>query len=320
MRSLIEVNAAFPWFFPTVVFVLGAVTGSFLNVCIYRIPVGKSIIHPGSTCACGRPIAWYDNIPILSWIILRGHARCCGRTFSVRYPAIELLTAVLFLLCWLQHPPIRAAAGMVFTGMLICATFIDFDHMIIPDRFSIGTAVVGVALATLLPVTGVPLVGDSLTGVALVDAVRGLVTSMIGVLIGSGVVLWIGLLAEVLLRKEAMGFGDVKLVGAIGAFCGWQGAVFSVFGGAVIGTMAFAVVLLLHGLFGRKPVPPEPGQSAAAAESSEEESSPSGAMGLGVHTPFGPMLSAGALVYFLWLGPTVNTYFATITQMLFTNF
>ena len=83
-RALADVAAQQPWFFPTVVFVLGACIGSFLNVVIYRVPAGKSIVHPGSTCGCGQPIAWFDNIPILSWLILRGRARCCGRPFSAR--------------------------------------------------------------------------------------------------------------------------------------------------------------------------------------------------------------------------------------------
>src|SRR5687768_7788918 len=92
-----EFSAAFPWFFPTAAFLVGACVGSFLNVVIYRVPAEKSIVTPGSTCGCGTPIAWHDNIPILSWILLRGRARCCGRPFSIRYPFVELLTALLFL-------------------------------------------------------------------------------------------------------------------------------------------------------------------------------------------------------------------------------
>src|SRR6266540_5443193 len=149
--AMAEVSAALPWFFPTVAFIFGACIGSFLNVVIYRLPAGKSIVRPGSQCACGTPIAWHDNIPIVSWFVLRGHARCCGRAYSFRYPMVELLTGLLFLACWLFFPPAKAACGMIFLSALIASTFIDLDHLIIPDVFSIGGTVVGVLLSMLIP-------------------------------------------------------------------------------------------------------------------------------------------------------------------------
>ena len=96
IETFIYINADCPWFFATFSFIFGAITGSFLNVCIYRIPAERSVVFPGSTCACGKAIAWYNNIPILTWLFLRGRASCCGERFSVRYPAIESLTGVLF--------------------------------------------------------------------------------------------------------------------------------------------------------------------------------------------------------------------------------
>ncbi|MFP4282463.1 MAG: prepilin peptidase, partial [Opitutales bacterium] len=99
-ETLSEIDLYFPWFLPTLVAVLGACVGSFLNVVIYRVPAGRSVVKPGSMCRCGRPIAWYDNLPVLSWILLRGRARCCGARFSARYPAIEALTAFLFWAAW----------------------------------------------------------------------------------------------------------------------------------------------------------------------------------------------------------------------------
>ncbi len=293
LETLAEIDAAFPWFFRGLFLVLGAVVGSFLNVCIHRIPLNRSIVTPGSTCACGRPVAWHDNIPVLSWVILRGRARCCGRPFSVRYPAVELLTALLFLACWLRLEPTRALVGMVFVSVLICAAFIDLDHMIIPDRFTIGAAMLGLLVSVMFPS-----IHGHATGIAFVDGLRGFLTSLTGVLIGSGVVLWIALVAEVILRKEAMGFGDVKFLGAIGAFLGWQGGVFAVFGGAVLGTFAFAVALSWQGLRRR-------------SASSED-----GRLGLGRQTPFGPMLAAGAALYLLWAGPYVDAYFALIGELL----
>ena len=146
-----EFNAAFPWFFPTVIAVLGAMIGSFLNVIIYRVPAEKSIVTPGSQCACGAPIKWHDNIPVLSWFLLRGKARCCGRSYSFRYAFIEALTAALFLSCWLLFPPAKALCGLLLISCLICATFIDLDYMIIPDTFTIGLGVVGVTLSVFVP-------------------------------------------------------------------------------------------------------------------------------------------------------------------------
>ncbi|MBE2215650.1 MAG: prepilin peptidase [Opitutaceae bacterium] len=317
MELFNEVNTVAPWFFPTMVFVLGACVGSFLNVCIYRIPAEKSVVFPGSTCACGKPIAWFDNIPILSWLILRGRARCCGRPFSIRYPAIELLTALLFLASWMHHPPAKAVVGMVFISIMVCATFIDFDHMIIPDRFAIGGAVVGVLLSGLVPA----LHDQAVTPYWAINATRAVLEAVIGMFIGSALVLWIAEIAEVVLRKEAMGFGDVKFLGAIGAFCGWQGGVFAVFGGAVLGTIAFAGILIFEKATGRAASPaaePEQDTSPApeAGGDSKDESEPESAIGFGRETPFGPMLAAGALLYFLWLHPIVDGYFAEVYKLL----
>src|SRR5262245_34057909 len=209
-----QINAAFPWFFPITAFVLGACVGSFLNVVIYRLPKEESIVSPGSHCACGQPIKWHDNIPILSWLVLRGRARCCGRAFSVRYPFVEFLTAIVFTVCWLKFPPWVALCGWIFLSALVAATFIDLDHMIIPDVFTIGLGCVGVFLSCVVPA----LQGQH-SDSFIVDSFRALVGSIQGMLIGSGLVLWIALIAESLLKKDAMGFGDVKFVGAIGAFC-----------------------------------------------------------------------------------------------------
>lgn len=255
-----EISTLLPWFLPTAAFIFGAMIGSFLNVVIYRVPANKSIVYPGSHCACGAPIAWYDNIPILSWFILRGRARCCGRAYSFRYPFIELLTGLLFLWCWLRfapEAPAKALCGMAFISVLICATFIDLDHMIIPDVFTIWFGLVGLALSAV-----VPALHGQITGNFTNDLVHSLTISAKGLFIGSALVLWIAFLAEHILRKEAMGFGDVKFVGMIGAFCGWQGAVCSIFGGAVVGTIWFVLALVWQKISGRsqaiKTSPPEP--------------------------------------------------------------
>lgn len=303
MESFRQVDAAFPWFFPLFVLVLGACVGSFLNVVIYRMPAGRSVVRPGSTCGCGKAVAWYDNIPVLSWFLLRGKARCCGARFSIRYPAVETLTAVLFWTAWVQRDPWSAFAVMVAIGLFLCAAFIDLDTMEIPDVFSIGGFVVGVVLSALLPT----LHGFG-GGGPLVDGMRAFFESIQGAFIGTGLILWFALLAEVLLRKEAMGFGDVKLMGAIGAFFGWQGAVFALFGGAVIGTIVLIPVMLVQRVRGAlEPRPVGSGADDAPAEFDPEE---------GWRVPFGPALVAGALVYALILQKPVDHYFADFAAIL----
>jgi len=319
MLDFSALDAAFPWFFPLVALVVGACVGSFLNVCIYRIPKGESIVTPGSHCACGAPIKWYDNIPLLSWVLLRGRARCCGRPISPRYPLVEALTAALFLACWLLFPHGKAACGMVLCAALIAATFIDLDHMIIPDAFTLWLGVAGLLLSAVAP---------SLHGrqheLFLLASVRSATDGAVGLLVGSGLVLWIALLAEAVLKKEAMGFGDVKFVGAIGAFTGWRGAVAAVFGGAVIGTLWFALALLWQGLFRKAPPAGGPVGSAPAGPDPTGASPPAGPagdaappqpIGFGVHVPFGPMLAAGGLLYFLVAHYWVDAYFAGIAEL-----
>ncbi|MBK1876890.1 prepilin peptidase [Pelagicoccus mobilis] len=285
MDTLQFIEQEFPWFLPTFAFAMGAIVGSFLNVCIYRIPAGKSVVTPGSTCACGQPIKWFDNLPILSWFILRGKARCCGSSYSFRYPFIEALTGLLFTGAWIAHDPLKALCIMLFAAMLVCATFIDFDHMEIPDRFSIGLAIIGFAVSVLIP---------ELHGFARSDfaqsSINAALQSILGLLIGSGTILWIALIAETVLKKEAMGFGDVKLLGGIGAFLGWQGAIFSIFGGATLGCIGLVIWTII-----KKARPQETPQDEEAM--------------MGRQIPFGPMLAGGALLYTLVLEEQVLAYF-----------
>jgi len=234
-------------FFDVIVFLFGASIGSFLNVCIYRMPAGKSIANPASHCAsCQTPIAWYDNLPLLNWFLLGGKCRHCGAKFSFRYWLVEFLTASLFLAVWLQHGPdawaladkeglIPASALLpsllvpiywLFLGGLIAATFIDLDHYMIPDEISIGGVVVGFVLSTAVP---------SLHGGELF--LFGAWKSGLGIIVGSALVLWLAIFGELIFKKEAMGFGDVKFMAMIGAFLGWQATVFSLVAASFIGAI-----------------------------------------------------------------------------------
>ncbi len=298
MTSLQQISAEFPWFFTVFFGLLGACIGSFLNVCIYRIPKGESVVTPRSHCGCGQPIAWYDNLPVLSWLILRGRARCCGRPFSFRYAFVELLTAGFFALSWHLFPAGKAVAGMVLVAIVICAIFIDCDHMIIPDVFTIGGAVTGVFLSLVLP----SLHHQSSEIFAVASARSGL-DGVLGLMVGSSLVLWILLIAEAILKKEAMGFGDVKFLGALGAFVGWKGAVFALFGGAMLGSFWFVTEMSWKRITGR---------SFPLAPKIETPDGQPAEIGLGVHISFGPMLGIAALFYFFWLHRWVDTYFDSL--------
>lgn len=291
--SVGELQAAWPWFMPSAAAVAGVCVGSFLNVAISRLPAGESTVSPRSHCACGAPIAWRDNVPIVSWLILRGRARCCGRQISARYPLVEGLTALLFLFCWLRHPPAEAACGAVFLSALVAGAFIDAEHMIIPDVLTLGLAFAGVMLSLIVP----GLHGEHGGGPFALDSIRSGGSAIGGLIAGSGLLLWIALPAEVLLKKEALGFGDVKLIGAIGAFCGWQGAVFAIFAGAIVGALWVAASVLWKN---------RPGRAAQSA---------GGGVPWGLRVPFGPMLSVGAALYFLALRAPVDAWFRQATAL-----
>jgi leader peptidase (prepilin peptidase)/N-methyltransferase len=221
------------WYFTFVVFVFGACLGSFLNVCIYRIPAELSVVKPRSRCPkCLTNLAWKDNIPIFGWIFLGGKCRYCKEPIAARYPSIELLTAILFTLLWLHFPyDVRLAPYGLLVFGLILGTFVDIDEMWLPDRVTIGGMIVGPLVSFLIP---------SMHGVE--GHWSGLVQSLIGMGSGFGLFWGISFLGRLILKKDAMGFGDVKLMGTLGAFLGWESVLFitfvSSFLGAVIG-MAF---------------------------------------------------------------------------------
>jgi len=210
--------------------IFGAVVGSFLNVCIYRIPLEQSVVRPRSRCPkCGTPIAWYDNVPLISWLALRGRCRRCGEGISPRYALVEALTAALFAAVWSRYgwDPRTPVYWLAVSG-LVLGSFVDLDHLIIPDRVTLGGMAAGLALSAAVP----PLHGAG-------NWMEGLSASVIGLVAGAGA---LGLIAELgrrAFKKEAMGLGDVKLLGAIGAFLGWRAVVFSLvvssFAGSIVG-------------------------------------------------------------------------------------
>jgi len=298
-ENLQLLSTHYPWVLLIFFFCLGACLGSFFNVCIHRIPEDRSVVKPGSRCICGVPIAWFDNLPVLSWFLLRGKARCCGQSFTIRYPLVEALTGALFLLSWWlfgEDNPAFAFGVMILSSILIPAVFIDLDHMLIPDVFSIGGAMAGVLFSLFFPAL------HGIEGSGIVVGFFGGMESILGLLVGSATIYWIGALGEMALRKEAMGEGDVKFLGCIGAFCGWQGALCSIFGGAFVGTVVLLPILLFQKISGRS----HPERKSASGDDEQ--------IAFGVHVPFGPLLATGALLYVFIGQEMVDGYFGSLWQ------
>ena len=337
-----------------VVFVFGLVCGSFLNAVIHRLPRGVGLAHPRrSFCPqCGRSLPWHENVPVLSWVLQRGKCRGCGAAIPARYPLVELLTAALFLALWWNFPPAIAAAYMVLAALLVAGTFIDLEHMILPDSLTIGGAVAGVSLAILLPgllpgETWDARLRSSLFGAGVGFAALFAVVELGKLAFGrkrlelqpaeefrlsmrggepflliageeweleeffyrpsDELVLHLtdgnvwrmnarGLVREgkasayadcdgangtacaVVVPREAMGFGDVKLMLALGAFLGWPGALFSIGAGSVIGAFFGIAMLALRRL------------------------------GEAGRIPFGPYLAAGAMLW-IFAGPAIVDFY-----------
>lgn len=201
-------------------FVLGAIFGSFGNVIILRLPKEESIVKPRSYCySCKTPIKWYDNIPILSWFILRGRCRNCKAKFSFRYPLVEIITGVLFALSyhyagWTWNLP----EYLIFVFGLVVCTFIDLDHMILPDEFTLSGIVIGLVGAALNPQ-------------------REFLDAFFGVLMGGGFLWGMAYVYYLLTKQEGMGGGDIKLLAWIGALLGWKAIPFVIMTSAIVGSV-----------------------------------------------------------------------------------
>jgi len=260
-----------PFLFPfhaVIATLFGLLWGSFINVCIYRIPTGQKLTMPNSYCySCGSPVRWFDNVPVLAYFWLRGRCRVCRSPFSIRYALIELLTGLLFLAIFLQYRLCWAMPTyLLFTGLLLVGTFTDFDYWIIPDRVTLGGAAMGVALALVLAF--VPPVDPDTWIVAHAGPIPAtpfvwwgpVVNSIVGALAGAGALWSIGFIGSIVFRKPAMGLGDSKLLLAIGAFCGWKIAVLSIFIGSFSGVLHWLLFILPMSLLEnrkRKAVVPE---------------------------------------------------------------
>jgi len=241
--------------------VFGLCIGSFLNVCAYRLPLGESVVHPRSRCtSCGRMLSWFDNLPVVIWVALRGRCRTCGEPVSWMYPAVEIVTALVFAVTYLTYGLTLLSLVRVIFGCALIVLFVtDLQHKILPNVITLPGIVIGFVCSIFLP--------------------PGWVSSLIGILVGGGVLFAI---AEVYYRvrgQEGLGMGDVKLLGMIGAFLGWKlvllTLVFASFTGSLAGGMLIA----------------------------------SGRGGMKYALPFGTFLAVGALFAATWGDPIADWYF-----------
>lgn len=290
-------DAAFFWFMLAGSAALGAIIGSFLNVVIHRLPRGESIVFPNSRCpSCDTAIRPYDNVPVLSYLLLRGRCRACGAAISARYPAVEALTALLFAAVFL-HAALRPALpfgpvffasllfDFVFVAALVALIFIDAEHMLLPNAITYPGMVFAVVARLALPYLVGPHAFEDLP--SLMNGpfsswpawAASLAGAVLGALAGGGSLWLMGWLWERLRGVEAMGLGDVKMMLMVGAYLGWPLTVLTIFLGVVTGSLAGVSLMLKRG---------------------ERD--------MQMLLPFGIFLGVGALVSLLFGGAIVGWY------------
>lgn len=289
------------------VVLLGLLWGSFANVCIYRwppsdeFPKGRSVVKPGSHCfACKTPIKWYDNVPLLAWLWLRGRCRSCKAPFSPRYLIVEAVTGALFGVAWwfvvvhglwwwpedFEGRLIRFAIYAAFCFVMVVITFIDLDHKLILDKVTYPSIVAFYALGLLLPE-------------------RLWWEGLVGAAIGYGFPWLIGEIYFRVTGREGLGLGDGMLLAVVGALLGWKGVFVSLFGGALIGSVIGIVVLARARAAGD--ASEEPGQDAPPDPEGAEDAEDAPSL-MRTELPFGPFLCMAA-VFYLFAEPYLQVHF-----------
>jgi len=234
------------------IFLAGLAIGSFLNVCIYRIPRKLSIVFPSSHCpSCNAPIRWVDNVPVLSFLVLRGKCRSCGAPISWRYPAVELIAALLFLVSYIRFGfSFELFFYYAFSCALLTITFIDLELRIIPDRITIPFMLIGL-VGSVFPGLKVATLAGSIHATWYL----GLLSSVLGTIVGGGSLTLVGYLYLKATRVEGMGGGDVKLAAMIGTFLGWKATLGVIFLASLAGSGLGIFLILVFRMSRRTPIP-----------------------------------------------------------------
>lgn len=272
-------------------FLVGLCVGSFLNVCIARWPHDLSVVRPRSRCPhCGHQLAWFENIPLASWIVLRARCRCCDEPISFIYPALELAVGILWLACVHAYGPSFTALRLaVFVTLLLGVALTDLKHYLIPDGFTITGLIVMLAGSLLAP-----FLGDS-------PIFAGPFDALVGACAGAGLIAIVGWLGEAALGREAMGMGDMTLMAFVGAALGPARSIATVFVGATIGAVAFLAIVYPIAMLRRGRVAPQ--TELALGESRTPLQLPL--------VPFGVFLAPAAVVMLIWGDRLLGRVFST---------
>jgi leader peptidase (prepilin peptidase)/N-methyltransferase len=255
-------------FWYILVFLVGSVVGSFMNVCIYRLPRNQSIVFPSSSCPrCGSRILWYDNIPMFGFLLLGGKCRFCKESISFRYPVVEFITGLLALLLFFKFQFTATFFAMfLFSASLVVVTFIDLEHRIIPDEISLPGIVIGFILSFFIVNLYRP------------EEILGWKESLVGIVAGGGSLLLVAYGYQMVTRKEGMGGGDIKLLAMMGAFLGWRSIPFIIFLSSLAGSVVGISLMLARNKDSRLSI------------------------------PFGPFLAFGALVFIFFGRQIIGWY------------
>ncbi len=289
-------------------FMIGIAVGSFSNVCISRWPAGESVISPRSRCPkCFNSIAWYDNIPLISWLLLGARCRHCGTAISMQYPLVEALTGLFYVAVYWRFGFVFATpVYMLFCTAMIIITFQDLADWTIPNEITFP----GIPLGLVLALVG--MAWGEVSGLRVTD----IFDALIGMVLGGGILFALDRITVFILKKPGMGFGDVKLLAMVGAFLGWRGTL----GTLVIASMVGSVVGIAMILYFRHVAsePSDDGETTADAPEATSSQTSNGSASEdeitleGHYLPFGPYLALGAIIY-LFIGPEiVETYFSII--------
>lgn len=322
MDSIKFFSSQFFWYHSLIVFIMGTLVGSFLNVCIYRIPARKSIVFPNSYCySCGSPIRWYDNIPLISYIILRGRCRDCAGRISPRYFFIELLTGLIFFITfWRLGYTWSTPIYIVFICYFIIATFTDFDHWIIPDSISIGGFFLALFVALVVPAFYDGLIitkAGPFSGFYFASFLNALV----GGAVGFGLLYIISVVGSWVFQKEAMGGGDIKLFAFVGALLGWMNTLIVIALSSFIGATVGLILIMIEHLVAKKKKTLETNNPETYINTQPDDDELSHLykllakmdktqrnVSLSRAIPFGPYIAIAAIIIILWHNEITNIF------------
>jgi leader peptidase (prepilin peptidase) / N-methyltransferase len=228
-------------------FLAGLLIGSFLNVCIFRLPRDLSVVRPRSFCpACEKTIAWYDNVPLLSYVLLRGRCRHCGARFAIRYPLVELLTGLAFAICVAAFGvSLLALKFTLFSAIMIALIFTDLEERILPDEFTLGGILIGLVMAAFVPVP--PGLGRLLMPYSMGERALSVSEAAIGAALSGGSIWLVGWIYQRVRHRDGLGLGDVKMIAMIGAFLGLQSALLTLIAASVLGAIGGLIYVFATG-------------------------------------------------------------------------